>query len=156
MLFTISLLIHIIFVVLWIGGVGFITIVLFPMIGKTAQPLEKVLLFQRVEHRYSRLARAYSLIVGATGLLNLHFMGGFSILFTGYAKGITFMFIVWVIWVLLLFGLEPIVIKRILRDAQEGRMDIDTVFKRMNVFHWVLLTLSFLAIAGGVLFAHGA
>ncbi len=154
MILTLSLMIHIIFVILWMGGVGFVTIVLFPMIAKTPQPLEKILLFQRIEHRYARLARLYALVVGITGLVNLSYFGGFRLLFTGYGWGITVMFLVWVMWMVLLFGLEPVVIRRILRDAQEGKMDIDAVFRRMNIFHWVLLSISALAIIGGVSFAH--
>lgn len=154
MLFTISLMIHVIFVVLWMGGVGFVTIVLFPMIARTHQPLEKVLLFQRIEHRYAKLARLYAIIVGATGFVNLYYMGGLKLLFTGYGWGITVMFLVWIMWMVLLFGLEPIVIRRILKEAQIGNMDIDTIFKRMNIFHWVLLSLSLLAIIGGISFGH--
>lgn len=153
-LFTISLIIHVVFVVLWMGGVGFVTIVLFPMITRTQQPLERVLLFQRIEHRYARIARLYAVIVGITGFVNLYYMGGLKLLFTGYGWGITAMLLVWIMWMVLLFGLEPVVIRRLLKEAQVGNMDIDTLFRRMNTFHWVLLSLSLLAVIGGVSFGH--
>ena len=40
--------------------------------------------------------------------------------------------------------------------AKSGeKMEIDTVFKRMNVMHWVLLFVSMVAAASGIMFAHG-
>jgi len=149
MIFNLFLLLHIIFVILWIGGVGFITIVLFPMITDISQPLEKILLFQRVEHKYVRLARIYALIVGITGFLALYLIDGFSLLFTYVGLGLTVMLLVWIIWILLLFGLESVVIRKILKKTQAGEMDASTVFSRINLLHWILLALSFFAIAGG-------
>jgi hypothetical protein len=58
---------------------------------------------------------------------------------------------------IMLFGLEPLVIKKMLESmAKSGeKMEIDTVFKRMNVMHWVLLFVSMVAAASGIMFAHG-
>ncbi len=154
MVLTVSTIIHVVFVVLWMGGVAFVTMVLFPVIRKGRQPLEGVLLFQRIEHRYARIARFYTAIVGISGFVNLYHLGGLELLSPAYNPGLTIMFVVWVMWTVLLFGLEPLVIKRLLKEAQVGNVDIHVLFKRMNILHWVLLTLSLLAIIGGVTFAH--
>lgn len=155
MLLSFSLIIHVLTVILWIGGTAFVTTVIFPLIYATKDPLQKVLLFQRVEHRYVNIARSYAVIAAASGFLNLFLMGFYRILFTWRGIGLTLMVLVGVFWLVLLFGLEGIVIKRLLKMAETGERDPNVIFGILNRFHWVLLTLSLAAAAGGISFAHG-
>ncbi len=157
MLFSIMHLIHILFVILWIGGLGFVTMMVFPVIFKTPEPLQKVLLFQRIEHRFAKLAKTYNAIVGASGIVMLIETGWHRALFTKAGIPLTFMVLVWVFWAVMLFGLEPLVIKKMLDNMMKRgeEMDIDSIFARMNRMHWALLVLSLLASAAGALTAHG-
>jgi uncharacterized membrane protein len=157
MLFSIMHIIHILGVILWIGGLGFITIIVFPAILKTTDPLQKVLQFQRIEHRFAPLARVYNLIVGISGFTMLGVTGWHSVLFTRQGAPLLFMLVIWVFWAVMLFGLEPLIIKKMLdRMANSGQeMDIDGIFARMNRLHWILLIISLAAAAAGAVFTHG-
>ena len=157
MLFTGMLIIHVLAVILWIGGLAFVTILIFPSLYKMQEALQKVLFFQRIEHRFAPLARIYSATVGITGIVMLIHTGWYTLLFTREGIFLAIMFLIWVFWMIMLFGLEPLVIKKMLESmAKSGeKMEIDTVFKRMNVMHWVLLFASMVAAACGIMFAHG-
>ena len=80
MLLTILLIIHVICVIVWIGGVAFVTTVIFPMIYRTEGSLEKALLFQGVEHRFAGIVKWLIGIVGITGFWLLFAKYGFAIL----------------------------------------------------------------------------
>ncbi len=51
MLFPLLIAVHVLGVVIWIGGVAFVTIIVFPMILRLEGSLEKVIFFQGIEHR---------------------------------------------------------------------------------------------------------
>jgi uncharacterized membrane protein len=148
--------IHLLAVIIWIGGLAFVTIIIFPVIFKTPDPLQKVLTFQRIEHRFARIAKWFVVIVGLSGIAMLMITGWYALLFTASGIPLTFMSLLWVFWMVMLFGVEPLVIKKMLeRMAKEPEeMTIDSVFKRVNRMHWVLLFASLLASIAGVLTAH--
>ncbi|MCK5237437.1 MAG: hypothetical protein KAR06_10685 [Deltaproteobacteria bacterium] len=157
MLFSVMHLIHLIFVILWIGGLAFITMLVLPAVIRTPDSLEKVLQFQRIEHRFAPIARVYSAIVGISGFVMMFMMGWQGVIFTAAGLPLLFMTLVWCFWTVMLFGLEPIIIKKMLDNMAKDpdEMTINSVFKRMNVLHWVLLFVSLLASAAGAVFAHG-
>ncbi len=150
MLFTLLLIIHVISVVLWIGGVAFVTMVMFPIIMRTAGSIEKAIMFQGVEHRFARLAKIYSITAGITGLFLLYRMG-MSFLLTGRGIGIWVMIVAWTTYVLILFIFEPIIFKTLFSKD----MDASRVFFRLQVFHWFLLILSLIAVGAGIWTGHG-
>lgn len=156
-LFYLMHIVHLLTVILWIGGLAFVTIIMLPMAISTPDPLQKVLTFQRVEHRFARLARAYNLVTGVSGLVMMFLMGWHRYLFTLEGLPLTIMFLIWVFWFVMLFGLEPIVIKKMLENLSKSgnKMDIDAVFTRMNRLHWLMLFISLAASAAGALVAHG-
>jgi uncharacterized membrane protein len=59
---------HVFGVVLWIGGVAFVTTVLLPAVRQTRDPAERVAVFERMERRFAVQARITTLLVGATGI----------------------------------------------------------------------------------------
>lgn len=156
MLFSIMHIIHVLTVILWIGGLAFITILILPMVVRMPDALQKVLLFQRIEHRFAPLARVYTAIVGISGFIMFFLMNLHDTIFDRPSIPLLFMMAVWVFWVIMLFGLEPIIIKKMLDNMAKSAkaMEIETVFLRMNRLHWVLLILSLAASAAGAVFAH--
>ena len=143
---------HVLGVVIWIGGVAFVTMIVFPMIMKMESSLEKVLFFQGLEHRFARIAKISVIAVGLTGGWLLYLTGEWNILFTSQGIGPTLMLIVWTFYVLVLM-FEERLFKLIFRgDAQQ---DTSKVFFRLSAFHWVVLGLSLLAIGVGVWAGHG-
>jgi len=149
LLLKLSAVLHVIGVVIWIGGVAFVTVVLFPMIHALDDPMEKALLFQRVEHRFAKIARLMIVIVGVTGLYNLYGKGLYLLLPTREGWWLDLMIGVFTAYALLIFGLEKALFKKIFKDIKN--LNADQIFFRMTLFHWVVLTLSLLAVAGGVI-----
>lgn len=149
--------IHILTVILWIGGLGFITILILPMVVKMPDALQKVLLFQRIEHRFAPLARIYTVIVGVSGFSMFFILDFAPILFEKEGRFLLIMIAIWIFWVIMLFGLEPLIVKRILDNLakEKGKsLEIEDLFNRMNILHFVLLFLSLAASASGIIFAH--
>lgn len=157
MLFSIMHIVHLLTVILWIGGLAFVTTMALPIAIRNPDPLQKVLGFQRIEHRFAPTAKWYNLVTGASGLVMMLQMGWHRLLFTAQGIPLTFMVVVWVFWFVMLFGLEPLIIKKMLaRMATKGeKMEIETVFARMNRMHWVMLIVSLAASAAGAITAHG-
>lgn len=52
--------VHVLAVVLWIGGVAFVTLVLLPAVKRLREPGERVEFFERMESGFARQARSGS------------------------------------------------------------------------------------------------
>jgi len=156
MVFALMHIIHLLTVILWIGGLAFVTIVILPMVIRTPDALGKVLLFQRVEKKFARLARIYNLVTGATGFAMIFTLGWHRLLFTRAGAPLTVMMLIWVFWFVMLFALEPIIIRRMLDNMMRRgeEMNIESIFSRMNRLHWIMLAVSLAAAAAGALTAH--
>jgi len=151
MFLTLLLIIQVIGVIIWIGGVAFVTMVIFPMMYRTEGSLEKALLFQGVEHRFAGIVRWLIAIVGATGAYLLAARYGLGILAETRGLGIVIMIAVWSFYTTVIIS-EKKLFARIFADPE--KIDMDRALNMINAMHWVLLTVSFSAVAGGVWFAH--
>lgn len=145
MYYVTALTIHVLSVVIWIGGVSFVTLVTFPMILRMDKSLEMVLMFQGVEHRFGKIAKVMVILAGLSGL--------YLIFEKGLSFGVWVMIIVWAFYASLLFGLEKLIFKKLFNKPGE-QADMKKVFNLLQGFHWVVLGLSFLAIASGIYEAH--
>ncbi len=111
MVLTVLLIIHVIGVIIWIGGVAFVTLVIFPMMYRMEGSLEKALFFQGVEHRFAGMVRWLIGIVGATGLIILYVEYGFAIRLEMRGVGILVMIIVWTFYTTVLLAERKILLK---------------------------------------------
>lgn len=146
MLYISALIIHVISVVIWIGGVAFVTMITFPMIQRAGNSLEQVLMFQGVEHRFSRIAKVLVILTGLSGL---------SLIYEkGLSFGVWIMIVLWTLYASLLFFLEKIIFKKLFSRPSGEQLNTKQVFFMLQVFHWFVLTLSFFAIATGIWTAH--
>ena len=152
MLLPVLIAIHVLAVVIWIGGVAFVTIIIFPMIMRMEGSSEKMMLFQGIEHRFEKIAKISVAVVGLTGGWMLQLTGGWKTLFSAGGIGPTLMVSVWTFYVLVLL-FEPRLFKAISRG--ETQQKTSRVFFRLTVFHWVVLVLSLLVIGVGVWSDHG-
>jgi uncharacterized membrane protein len=59
---------HVLAVVLWIGGVAMVTTVLLPASRRMKSPEERLEFFERIEAGFARQARWTTAIAGASGL----------------------------------------------------------------------------------------
>ncbi len=152
MFLTILLIVHVIAVIIWIGGVAFVTLVIFPMMYRTEGSLQKALLFQGVEHRFAGLVKWLLGIVGATGIYMLYAEFGFGVLLEKRGLGILIMLVAWALYTTIIL-LERRIFGRIFADPE--KIDMDRALRMINGMHWFLLTISFSAVAAGIWFAHG-
>ena len=144
---------HILGVVLWIGGVAFVTTVLLPAVRRFKTPEERVEFFETVERRFAWQARGTTLLVGATGF---HLVAAWDLWSRFQSPSYWWMHamvVVWVIFTVMLFVAEPFFLHRIL--LERARRDPEGTFSRIERMHWVLLTLSLLTVLGAVAGAHG-
>lgn len=65
--FTIARTIHIFSVLMWIGGVAFVTLIVIPSIRLTYPPGERLSAFELIEGRFAPQARIWVLLAGASG-----------------------------------------------------------------------------------------
>jgi uncharacterized membrane protein len=63
------------------------------------------------------------------------------------------MVLVWAIFTLMLFVVEPFVLRRQVKQTDNG--DADSRFRRMRRMHHILLTISLVTVAGAVAGSHG-
>lgn len=149
--YTVAVIVHVISVVVWIGGVAFVTMITFPMIQRADSSLEQVFMFQGVEHRFSKIAKVMVILVLLSGIFLMKEKYGFT--FDNLGFGVWVMIFLWSVYASLLFGLEKIIFTKLFGKPSDT-VDIKKVFNLLQGFHWVVLALSFLAIAAGIWTAH--
>lgn len=152
MLLTLLLIVHVIGVIIWIGGVAFVTTVIFPMMYGTEGSLEKALLFQGVEHRFSGMVKWLLAAVGGTGLYMLYAVYGFGILLQPRGWAILVMIAAWTLYAMIILAEKKIFGKLF---ANPEKVDMNKALRTVNLMHWFLLLVSFSAVAAGVWFGHG-
>ncbi|MCP4289987.1 MAG: hypothetical protein GY792_37165 [Gammaproteobacteria bacterium] len=144
---------HVLGVVFWIGGVAMVTTVILPTVLRFATPEERIEFFEKIEHRFAWQARATTLITGLSGFYMLEVMQAwdrFSI--SGY-WWMHAMVLVWVLFTLVLFVLEPLVLRK--HFLRRAAIYPEQVFRWIQRMHWVLLLLSLVTVAGAVAGSHG-
>ena len=146
MLYITALTFHVLSIVIWIGGVAFVTMIVFPMIQRTENSLEQVMMFQGVEHRFGKIAKAMVVIAGLSGFYMAHK--------NGLSVGVWIMIVVWACYASLLFFLEKPLFKKFFSKPAGEELDTKQIFFRLQVFHWVVLGLSFIAVAAGIWTGH--
>jgi len=99
-------------VVLGIGGVAMVTTVLLPAIRNLASDEEKLPLFERIESRFSLQAKVTTLLTGLSGFYMLHVLDAWSRYTEPRFWWIHAMTLVWVIFTLILFVIEPLFMHR--------------------------------------------
>ena len=144
---------HVLGVVLWIGGVALVTTALLPAVRTLPERENPFEWFEKIENRFARQARVVTLITGLTGFCMVHEMGAWGRYLRPEFWWLHAMTFVWVLFTLILFVLEPLVLHRKLRER--ARTDAASVLSLMQRAHWALLTLSLLTVAGVVSGSHG-
>ena len=147
--FIIARVLHVIAVVLWIGGFAFVTTVLIPAIRNTQSPENRLNLFEALEGKFSFQAKLTTLVTGLTGFYMLYVMGVWS----SMQWWVYLMIFIWVIFTVVLFVLEPLFLHKWFHQQAEENSDRAFIF--LQVMHVVLLTISLAAVFGGVAGVHG-
>lgn len=144
---------HVFGVVLWIGGVAFVTTVLLPAVRQVPDPAERVAFFERIERRFAFQARIATLLVGATGF---HMAARWD-LWHRFADPAFWwmhgMVAVWVLFTVVLFVAEPLFLHRWFLERAQA--EPERTFALIQRMHRVLLTVSLIVVLGAVAGSHG-
>jgi uncharacterized membrane protein len=144
--------VHTLAVVVWIGGVWFVTAVLLPVMRKKP-PHEWPGEFNAVERRFAPQARISVLLVFFSGFCMLYQYDLWGRFADGGYWWMHFMVAVWLLFAVLLFVLEPLVVHRTVDNRASTAPEV--TLKLMLRFHRIMLALSLFAILAAVGGAHG-
>lgn len=151
--FVFARILHVVGVVLWIGGVAFVTTVLIPSLRQLKEADQRLVWFERLEKRFALQARIITLITGVSGFYMLESLNAWDRYFSIEYWWVHLMTFVWGIFTLVLFVLEPLVLHKFFhKQATANSTKAFTVLHRM---HWILLSISTLAIVGAVAGSRG-
>ena len=142
---------HVLAVVIWIGGVWFVTAVVLPAMRQRPQPWLREL--DAIERRFARQARTAVILVLLSGLAMLRQHDMWDRFADAQYWWMHLMVGVWLLFALLLFVLEPLVLHRFL--ARRATVAPDATLHLMLRFHRIMLVLSLLAVGAAVGGAHG-
>ena len=151
--FSFARVLHVIAVILWIGGVAMVTTVLIPAIKKLKSKEEQIKTFEQIEGRFALQAKITTLITGLTGFYMMYELNAWDRYLDYRYWWIHAMTLIWVIFSLILYVLEPFVLHKIFRRYAEK--DPAKTFSFMHSMHWILLLLSLITTAGAVAGSHG-
>lgn len=140
--------VHVLSVLLWIGGVAFVTMVLIPSLRKSGGDYET---FEKLERRFGSQAKVTTQVALISGLAMLWVTDTWSrVLNTWWLWAMLFS---WAIFTLMLFVLEPIVVHKLLHE--KARKDPMGALNLLQRLHYLLLGIGLVALVGGVIGAHG-
>ena len=149
--YAIARALHVLAIVMWVGGVGFVTTVLIPAIRCRFPADQQYAMFEDVEHRFGAQARFWVLLALASAGWMLHSTDSWERLRdTGWLH---LMIAAWLPFFLMLFVLEPFIVHRWLK--QRAQRDPAGTMARVQWLHVALLGLSLAAVLAGVVGAHG-
>lgn len=148
--FALAHAVHVLAIILWIGGVGFVTLVLIPSIAETP-PAERMVSFHRLEGRFAPLARILVLAAGVSGF----WMVWRTDMWNRFAEPqfwwMHAMVAVWAAFAIMLFILEPLVLHRRMAHSPSPEAD----FAKLRRMHQLLLAFSLVAAGGAAAGSHG-
>jgi uncharacterized membrane protein len=150
---TIARALHVASVVLWIGGAGFVTTVLLPAVRRFKAPNERMELFDQIERRFAWQARISAAIAGLTGFYVVYRFDLWERFQHGAYWWMHAMVAVWLLFTLMLFVAEPLVLHNWLLERSQVKPE--ATFKLVEWLHRVLLFISLITILGAVAGSHG-
>lgn len=150
---TIARAIHILSIVIWMGGVAFVTMVLIPALRNPSLKTEQLSIFNVIENRFASIARIVVILAGLSGFYMVYQMNAWGRFLEAQYFWMHAMVLIWLMFVVALFVIEPFFIKNHGRMVKDGH-NIENLNKTQLV-HIALLVLSLMTIFISVLGAHG-
>lgn len=149
---VIARVLHVLGVVLWIGGVGMVTLTLLPAARRIESPVERLRFFARVEKAFAPQARIWVVVVGLSGLYMLYALNAWWRFRLPQYWWMHAMVLVWLLFAVMLFVIEP---RNHRRADRRPPPDAQRHFVRLQRLHWVALAVSLITVAGAVAGGHG-
>ena len=151
--FTLARVLHVLAVVLWIGGVSMVTTVIIPAVKRMKSKEDKMEIFEKIEGRFAIQAKITTLITGISGFYMVYVLDAWQRFLDPRFWWFHAMVMVWVLFTLVLYVLEPLVLHKLFKKY--ANKNPDKTFNFIHKAHWVLLVLSLITIAGAVAGCHG-
>lgn len=142
--------VHVLSVVLWIGGVAMVTLVILPRLRSASD--SSYAEFEALERRFAFQARITVPLAGFSGLYLLWRLDLWARFAEPRFWWMHAMVVLWVLFMLVLFVLEPLFEDRLREAAQRSPAPW---LRRIQQLHWILLTASLLTLASAVAGSHG-
>jgi uncharacterized membrane protein len=149
---TIARAIHVVAIVHWMGGVAFVTTVILPALSANAEPARPVALLESVERRFSAQVRVSVPLAGLSGAYLAERLDIWARFVAPEGWWLMAMAIVWLVFMAMLFVIEPLLHPRFHRWAMADAAGAFSIARRA---HWGLLALGTATAAAAVLGAHG-
>ena len=137
--------VHVLLVVLWIGGVAFVTTVFLPAVRDLQAPADRVVFFET--------PRVTTALTGLSGLYMVVRLDLWDRFLSVEYWWMHAMVAVWLLFTLMLFVAEPLFLDRWLLARAKARPE--ATFRLIERLHWILLALSLITLIGAVLGSHG-
>jgi uncharacterized membrane protein len=151
--FVLARTLHVLGVVLWIGGVAFVTTVLIPSLKRITDSNNRIELFEKLEDKFAFQAKIVTLVTGLSGLYMLKFMNAWDRYLHLQFLWMHLMTLIWLIFTVILFIIEPLFLHRWFHE--KATANGDKAFSLLHIMHIILLMLSLLAVFGAVAGSHG-
>jgi uncharacterized membrane protein len=145
--------IHVLAVIVWIGGVAMVTTVVLPLVRRTVVATDKLALFDAVERRFIWQARIATLLVAASGFYMVYRLDLWDRFRTLEFWWMHAMVGLWFIFTAVLFVGEPLIVHRWLH--RRALTAPDSTFAILHRLHWVLLGLSLITVFAAIVGSHG-
>lgn len=145
--------IHVLAVILWIGGVAMVTTVIIPAVKRLKSKEDQIKTFEEIEGRFALQAKITTLLTGLSGFYMLYELNAWDRYLDYRFWWIHAMTLVWILFTLVLYVLEPLILHRLFKQYAEENPA--RTFAFMHRVHWILLLLSLITTAGAVAGSHG-
>lgn len=152
-LFTFARALHVLAVIVWIGGVAMVTWVILPAVKRFSSKEKQIQTFEAIEGRFAFIAKIATVVTGLSGFLMLHILNGWDRYFQIKYWWVHAMTLVWLLFSIILFILEPFVLHKVFKHF--AHKNPERTFNIMQKAHWLLLTISLITVLGSVLGSHG-
>ena len=149
--FILARAVHVVSVLMWIGGVAFVTTVTMPAIRRSVPEAERLAAFHRFEERFAPQARVWVLLAGASGLWMIWRTDMWSRFEDGRYWWMHAMVALWLVFATMLFVIEPLFLHRRMAASSEPAGD----FARMEIMHRILLAAAIVTLVGAAGGSHG-
>ncbi|MFV0530721.1 MAG: hypothetical protein ACK5MD_04715 [Flavobacteriales bacterium] len=145
--------VHVLTVVLWIGGVAMVTTTIIPAVKRMKSKENQIKTFEQIEGKFAFQAKITTFITGLSGFYMIYELDAWDRFLSIKYWWMHAMVIIWFIFTLILYVLEPFLLHKLFKKYVLENPE--KTFKIMHRAHWVLLILSLITIAGTVAGCHG-
>jgi uncharacterized membrane protein len=151
--FILARTIHVLALVHWIGGVAVVTTIVLPNARRLPDAREAIGYFETFERRFAPQARVSVLLAGLSGAYMLMALDAWDRFRYVSFWWLHLMVAIWVVFALMIYVAEPLVIHRLFHDY--ALRNKDRAFALAIRLHALALCMSVLAIGAGMYGAHG-